>query len=611
MTTELPDKPLSRKESYLAAIAGESVELPEVPESRTEQYLAYIAENGGGGGGGTNNFNQLTNRPKYNGTTMTGSTNIPEVKSYSAGTGLKLTGTAFSVDTTTIQPKLTAGSNVTISDNTISATDTTYSNFTGTDGTSAGVAGLVPAPATTDAGKFLKADGTWDTAGGGSGPTVVQSTGTSTTDVMSQNATTSMVFADPSTKNRIQIGSSAYAPNDYNIALLGSADTATSIAIGSNASATGRGAIALGRSSSASTAGEMNIGTSDTTAGYNSSNYRLLSGVYDGQNAHDAATKGQLDSIAIQNAGAPTTSTVGTVGQLLEDTTNGKLYICTDTTGGSYTWAEVGAGGGGGAVTELTSADYDYPTNNPTSVALWLLPAGMYYAKDSVNISTSSSTSKAGGLYNVAEVVSGVVVWYGMYSPTPSETVMLYGRTEMSTGNEQTNASKTVATLSNIFADPSTMSKIKIGDGTSSSQGNNAVEIGHYSASTGTSSVAIGGGSNAAGASQASASGAIALGAGARATVAGQFDIGSASNTNFGYNSSNYRLLTGLYDGQSNHDAATVAQGNKLMSAAPTTTDAGVLGQLWTDTTNMHTYQLTAIDTTDPDNPSYTWTQRW
>ena len=49
---------------------------------------------------------------------------------------------------------------------TIALTDTTYSAFTGTDGQTAGSAGLVPAPATTDAGKFLKADGTWDTAGG-------------------------------------------------------------------------------------------------------------------------------------------------------------------------------------------------------------------------------------------------------------------------------------------------------------------------------------------------------------------------------------------------------------------------------------------------------------
>jgi len=62
------------------------------------------------------------------------------------------------------QDKLTAGRNISISGNTISATDTTYSDFTGTDGTSAGSAGLVPAPATADAGKFLKADGTWEDA---------------------------------------------------------------------------------------------------------------------------------------------------------------------------------------------------------------------------------------------------------------------------------------------------------------------------------------------------------------------------------------------------------------------------------------------------------------
>lgn len=36
-----------------------------------------------------------------------------------------------------------------------------YEDFVGTDGITAGEAGLVPAPATTDAGKYLKADGTW------------------------------------------------------------------------------------------------------------------------------------------------------------------------------------------------------------------------------------------------------------------------------------------------------------------------------------------------------------------------------------------------------------------------------------------------------------------
>lgn len=54
----------------------------------------------------------------------------------------------------------------------------------------------------------------------------------------------------------------------------------------------------------------------------------------------------EVNAKVLTNAGAPTTSTVGTVGQLLADTTNGKLYICTDATN-PYVWEEVGAGGGG------------------------------------------------------------------------------------------------------------------------------------------------------------------------------------------------------------------------------------------------------------------------
>lgn len=55
------------------------------------------------------------------------------------------------------------GSNLTLNGTSgeLSATDTTYSVFTGTDGSTAGTAGLVPAPATTVAGYYLKADGTW------------------------------------------------------------------------------------------------------------------------------------------------------------------------------------------------------------------------------------------------------------------------------------------------------------------------------------------------------------------------------------------------------------------------------------------------------------------
>lgn len=39
---------------------------------------------------------------------------------------------------------------------------TTYSDFVGTDGTADGTHGLVPAPLTTDEGKFLNANGSWE-----------------------------------------------------------------------------------------------------------------------------------------------------------------------------------------------------------------------------------------------------------------------------------------------------------------------------------------------------------------------------------------------------------------------------------------------------------------
>jgi hypothetical protein len=46
---------------------------------------------GGGGGGGTSDFEDLDNRPKYNGSLMTGSTDIPLVPSISQSTGQSTT----------------------------------------------------------------------------------------------------------------------------------------------------------------------------------------------------------------------------------------------------------------------------------------------------------------------------------------------------------------------------------------------------------------------------------------------------------------------------------------------------------------------------------------
>ena len=80
----------------------------------------------------------------------------------------------------------------------------TYSAFTGTDGSSAGTAGLVPSPAATDTGKFLKADGTWaEVQGGGvSVPTLTWYTADDWT--LSQDGLT-LTIADTSSANLVKV----------------------------------------------------------------------------------------------------------------------------------------------------------------------------------------------------------------------------------------------------------------------------------------------------------------------------------------------------------------------------------------------------------------------
>lgn len=46
---------------------------------------------------------------------------------------------------------------------------------------------------------------------------------------------------------------------------------------------------------------------------------------------------------------------------------------------------------GGDAFTELTSADYDYPTDNPDGIALWLLPLGLYKFATGVKVYLTST----------------------------------------------------------------------------------------------------------------------------------------------------------------------------------------------------------------------------
>ena len=233
---------------------------------------------------------------------------------YTAGTGIDITGSEISVDTATIQEKLTAGTGIDITDNTISAT-------------------------------------------GGGGVTVVQTGGNSETDVMSQKATTSLVYHDPSTRHQIQLGDGT-SSSGSNTCAVGNSSQASgkmSSAFGYSALTTAQGALALGLGASVSAGGTYSIAfsggdvnqqgifqvgtnrTGYTGIGYNNTDYRIIRGVHDGIDLHDSATVAQGNTLATS---APTTSTVGVLGQLYTDTTNMHTYQCTAISGDTYTWTQ-------------------------------------------------------------------------------------------------------------------------------------------------------------------------------------------------------------------------------------------------------------------------------
>ena len=487
------------------------------------------------------------------------------------------TDSAFYYYTSEIQPKLTAGTNVNISGTTISATDTTYSDFTGTDGTAAGTAGLVPAPATTDAGKYLKADGTWDTVS--AGPNVVQTTGTSQTDVMSQAATSNMVFPSgyETSKTTIVIGKATYNGSgaisigtgvgtyarSSGVAIGRYADASSSsgsIAIGggtsssSNTSASGGESIAIGvKNANASHQHSIALGSYSRTGRTNEFSIgsgvsgtapvtRYIANVTDPELAQDATTKNYTDSLvisysAINGASAPTTATEAKyVGQLYYDTTNDDLYYCsaitaqgTDPETYTYTWSQFGGGG-------------------PTVVQ---------------TIGTSTT-----------DVMSQNAVRDMIYQPNTSSAPLR---------------------------------AIQIGDGTHYSgtvTNGTPVAIGSDAAvavnnGRSGSGVAIGG------KTQSNHEHAIALGYGSATGRDRELSVGGGVYlpTTDGVRG---RYIANVLDPQLAHDAATknYVDTRVLTNAgAPTTSTVGVVGQLLEDTTNGKLYQCT-----DATNP-YVWTE--
>ena len=236
------------------------------------------------------------------------------------------------------------------------------------------------------------------------------------------------------------------------------------------------------------------------------------------------------------------------------------------------TWTFIGEVSSAGGAIELTSADYDYPDANPTGVALWRKPAGVYWTKQGVKVYLSTYNNSASGFTIIVansdyNYYTDIIVIYGAGSQNTykafktvkatgaaedtytNQAFLLENRIQQTTGTSTTDVMSQNAVTSMMFADPSNGTKIQIGQASYTS-GASGIVIGKESTCVGNSSVVIGRSATTAGANS------VAIGRNANATRSGEVNIG-AGNTFYGYNGTSYRILGGVHDPVDNHDAAT------------------------------------------------------
>lgn len=117
----------------------------------------------------------------------------------------------------------------------------------------------------------------------------------------------------------IGFGATAHATNAHDCIAVGSSASVGAdkgVAIGRNAKINGttsKNSVALGTYAEATRKGEVNVGTGGANLGYNSTDYRVIGGVHDGQLANDAVTVGQINALidAINTATSSNISHIG------------------------------------------------------------------------------------------------------------------------------------------------------------------------------------------------------------------------------------------------------------------------------------------------------------
>lgn len=232
---------------------------------------------------------------------------------YTAGDGIDITNSTISVDTDTIQEKLTAGTGIDITDNTISATgggggDTVYSDKSTSDSTTGGAVyiGNLNAsqeeqadPTTTDSHyKYFWALPNSNSRIPKDGTVCILGENNHEAGIVIGNGAST--YNDKYYGVAIGNGASVFENSGLAIGIAASCSAENSVSLGRQAAITSSGhknSVALGSFAQCGRSGEININTGGTNMGYNSTDYRVIGGVHDGQLAHDAVTVEQVNSV--------------------------------------------------------------------------------------------------------------------------------------------------------------------------------------------------------------------------------------------------------------------------------------------------------------------------